>query len=170
MNMKSLLRVKKIMAKKSFFFTGVLSLCVLGNAYGRNTEISIKNLISPHHPHYSKHGFRIVPDGISQCMIGIYSPYSHTAIYGEGYGTIGIHFKSSGWCQVWDSFQDFKVIDRDSGHVVGTFTWYKNTGADPRIDMIDNPGNFMVDVTHHKNDSSNKLNFRCGHHKGNTIE
>ncbi len=99
-------------------------------------------------------------------MIGVYSPSSHTAIYGKGYGKIGIHFKSSGLSCIGDfSSQEFAVINKDSGRVVGTFSWYKPVAADPRIDIIEinNPGGFMEDVTGHKTDAQGELNLRCGH-------
>ncbi|WP_330925337.1 hypothetical protein [Candidatus Sororendozoicomonas aggregata] len=128
------LQLRKCMANQSFvFFTGVLSLCALGNAYGRNTEISIINLIPPHHVYYSKNGYKIEAMGKGYCMIGVYSPSSHTALYDRGYGQIGIHFKSSGVC--WDdkSTQKFKVTNNDTGKLVGTFEWIKHAGVDPYI-------------------------------------
>ncbi|WP_330925673.1 hypothetical protein [Candidatus Sororendozoicomonas aggregata] len=158
MSMKSLLQVRKFMANKSFVvITGLLGLSIISNAYSLNTAIFIKNLISPNHPYYSKNGYKVEPDGQSDCMHGVYHPRSHTAIYGKHRGKIGLHYSAMGRCILDDSYQDFKVTNEDTGKVMGRFEWYKQAGLSPYIHMIDNPGHFIE----HIRPNDNKLNILC---------
>ncbi|WP_330925336.1 hypothetical protein [Candidatus Sororendozoicomonas aggregata] len=167
MRKNPLLQLRTCMANKSFvFFTGVLSLCVLGNAYGRNTEISIKNLISPDSPYYSKKGYEIEPMGKGQCMIGVYNRHSLNARYGKPYGQIGIHYKSAWGCAFRDSIQKFKVTNNDTGKLLGTFEWKKEAGDNPYIHNIKGDRWLMFNVTHLPFDMKHRLNFRTGHHEG----
>ncbi|WP_330923981.1 hypothetical protein [Candidatus Sororendozoicomonas aggregata] len=159
--MNYILRVRKSMANKSFvFFTGILSLSIMGNAYSRNTTLSIRNIISPIDMSYSAKGYTISPGKKGKCMLGVYNPREHTALYGKRYGHIRIHYNSAGECAFRDSYQKFNVINNDTGKVVGKFAWEKRTGDKAFIDMLVNPYNFMVDVTDEMN-KPDKLNLRC---------
>ncbi|WP_330925344.1 hypothetical protein [Candidatus Sororendozoicomonas aggregata] len=138
-------RVRKFMVNQSFiFFTGLLSLSIIGNAYGLNTIIQIKNLIPPHHPYYSKNGYKVEAEGKGYCMIGVYSPISQTVRYSKRCFKIGIHYSAAGSCLNHKSTQNFKVTNMDTGNIVGRFTWYKPLGFRPTIKMIENPENFMA--------------------------
>ncbi len=157
---KSLSRIRKFMANKSFVvITGLLGLSIISNAYSKNTVIYIKNLIPPNDPYYSKNGYKVEPQGKGRCMYGVYNPNSHTAIYGKDYGEIGLHYAATHWCTIHDSWQDFKVTNSDTGKVVGRFRWYKIAGDIPYLLMKDNPGNFMVNPILW--DVRNKLNIFC---------
>ncbi|WP_330924612.1 hypothetical protein [Candidatus Sororendozoicomonas aggregata] len=159
MSMKYILRNRAFTVKKSFvFFTGVLSLCLMGNAYSKNTTISFNNLIPT-----SIKGYTIRATGEESCMLGVYTPSSCTAIYGRGWsdsGRLGIHYKATRECWIKASLQDFEVINNDTGKVEGTFTWRKPAGEPAYIITHKNPGNFMVDATL-MSDKDGALNISC---------
>ncbi|WP_330927090.1 hypothetical protein [Candidatus Sororendozoicomonas aggregata] len=162
MCMRSTLNAIKGGTKKSFvFFTLVLNLSIMGNAYSKDSYIYVENKIPPGDIFYSKKGYTVEAAGKGPCMYGVYSPALHTATYEEGaYGRVGIHYSSKGGCAVRDSTQNFKVINNDTGKVAGMFTWEKLAGNTPFIKMINNPTGFMMDVTLDE-DEPNVLNIRC---------
>ncbi len=112
------------MANKSFvFITGVLTLSIMGNAYGLDCCLEIKNTANSSRIHYAKKGYTIKPSGHGRCMHGVYNPYSYTALPYGPIGTIGIHYDASGWCAFQASTQSFEVVNNDTGNVVATFIW-----------------------------------------------
>lgn len=163
MSMKSILRVRKFMAKKSFvFFTGVLSLSVMGNAYGRNSLILIKDTIPKDQPHYSKKGYTLAASGHGSCMYGVYAPPRCTVTKGDDFCFVRLHYDASFLgCGLKKSTQNFNVINNDTGKIEGRFTWKKPSGSDPTIVMLENPDEFMVDITGHQVEP-NVLNIKCG--------
>ncbi|WP_330927091.1 hypothetical protein [Candidatus Sororendozoicomonas aggregata] len=165
MRMNFTLHAIKSMTKKSFvFFTLVLSLSIIDNAYSRNTYLYIGNKIPPGDVSYSKKGYTVVADGKGACM-GKKRPAPHTVTYEENaFSRISIDYSVSHWCAFKDSTQNFKVINNDTGKVDGRFAWRKPLGGTPYIKMINNLNRFMVDVTLIQ-DQPNALNLCCLHHK-----
>ncbi len=134
----------------------------MGNAYGSNSFISIRNTIPPGDRYYSKKGYKIEPVGHGSCMYGVYDSASWTATYNGRCGHIGIHYASAGkgGCAFKSSSQDFNVINEDTGHVVGRFRWKKPLLDAPHIDMLTNPDYFMLDVSE-EDYQSDVLNLKC---------
>ena len=160
MCMKSTLHARRVMVSK-FFFTLVLSLFIMGNAYSKNAYIYIKNKIPPGDAFYSKKGYTVEAYGEGACMYGVYNPASHTATYEEKkHGRVGIHYAASDKCAFEYSTQVFIVTNNDTGNVVGIFQWRKKVGNRPYIKMINNPDRFMIDATLRGN-QPNELNIRC---------
>ncbi|WP_330927088.1 hypothetical protein [Candidatus Sororendozoicomonas aggregata] len=162
--MKFILHARKCITKKSFIFlTVVFNLSIMGNAYSINSFIYIKNKIPPGDIYYSKKGYTVVADGKGLCMYGVYNPASHTASYEKSsYGRVGIHYSAKWKCGFMDSRQNFKVINNDRGKVAGTFEWAKPFWRIPHINMINNPGRFMKEVTE-RSDEPDALNLSCKH-------
>ncbi|WP_330925332.1 hypothetical protein [Candidatus Sororendozoicomonas aggregata] len=169
MSMKSLLQVRKFIAKKSVvFFTGVLSLCALDNAYSKDAFLLMKDAIPQGQPHYSKKGFTLKASGHGSCMLGVYGPHKCTVTNSDGFCYVGIHYKCSGGCAFNASSQNFIVINNDTGKVVGTFEWKKKEDRlappgkknKPYIIFQANPDSFMVDITGHSSEP-NALNLKC---------
>ncbi|WP_330925343.1 hypothetical protein [Candidatus Sororendozoicomonas aggregata] len=156
-------RVRKFMANKSFiFFTGLLSLSIISNAYSINTVVYIVNLIPPNHPHYSKKGYTVINDGKSHCVASV-NPKSYTAIYGGSSGQhIRINYRTTGDCahREFNSAR-FEVRNNDTNNTAGVFhcMWSVPQGG-PQIYIINNPGNFMVEATGKMN-KPDKLNLKC---------
>ncbi len=147
MSMKSILSAREFTAKKSFFFTAALSLCLIGKAYGKDAYISIGNMILDG-PYDTFKGYLVEVNGDGSCMYGVYNPSSCTAKYADpSFCDLSIHYKASGYCQFHSSVQNFKVINKDTGNITGMFTWKKKVGKDPVIIMTKNPDHFMMDVT-----------------------
>ncbi len=166
MSMKSILSAREFTAKKSFFFTVALSLlCLIGKAYGKDAYISIKNSISEG-PYYSDKGYLVEANGDGSCMYGVYSPSSVTAKYDDDFHSLGIHYKASNYCAFHSSVQNFKVINKDTGNIIGMFTWKKKpTDTDPVIMITKDPDNFMIwlkDVTLSQDREEMHLYLRCG--------
>ncbi|WP_330925331.1 hypothetical protein [Candidatus Sororendozoicomonas aggregata] len=159
MSVKSLLRVRKSMASKSFvFFTGVLSLIIMGNAYCNNARIYMKDTIPQIQPHYSKKGYTLKASGHGTCMLGVYGPPKCTSRNGDDFCHVGVHYASALHCGFARSTQNFIVINNDTGKVVGTLKWIKRAGHNPTINIKENPDDFMVDVTGFSSEP-NALNF-----------
>ncbi|WP_330926069.1 hypothetical protein [Candidatus Sororendozoicomonas aggregata] len=159
MSMMSILRAGKSMANKSFFFTLVLSLSTLGNAYGKiKTFIEVRNLIPKGYQHFSKKGYTVKASGKGVCMYRV-TPSSYVAIFGDLI-SLRLYYKSSWNCAFRDSTQKFEVINNDSGSVVGTFKWHKPLGLEPRLIITKNPGSIMADITGEYVDKRGILNLR----------
>ncbi|WP_330927045.1 hypothetical protein [Candidatus Sororendozoicomonas aggregata] len=161
MSMKSILWARKPVAKKSFaLFTLFFCLSILGKAYSSNAVIEVENRIAPGQKYYSEKGYTIKPSGHGRCMYGVYSRASCSVTYGNGSCKLGIHYSSStkGSCSVKESWQDFEVINNDTGHAVGKFRWRKRIWNDPDLKLTENPGAFMADRTD-DNEVSGVLNF-----------
>lgn len=161
MSVKSLLRVRKSMASKSFvFFTGVLSLTIMGNAYCNNARIYMKDTIPQIQPHYSKKGYTLQASGHGVCMLGVYGPPKCIVTKGDDFCFVRLHYDSALGCSLTESTQDFHVRNNDTGKIEGMFSWTKPTAANPKIDMLKNPDNFMIDITGHQVEP-NVLNIKC---------
>ncbi|WP_330926221.1 hypothetical protein [Candidatus Sororendozoicomonas aggregata] len=161
MGIKLILPVRKFIVKKSFvFFTGVLSLSVMSNAYSRNSFIFIKDTISRGQPHYSKKGYTLQASGHGVCMLGVYGPPKCIVTKGDDFCFVRLHYDSALGCSLTESTQDFHVRNNDTGKIEGMFSWTKPTAANPKIDMLKNPDNFMIDITGHQVEP-NVLNIKC---------
>ncbi|WP_330925334.1 hypothetical protein [Candidatus Sororendozoicomonas aggregata] len=174
MRKKPLLQFRKCMANKSVvFFTGVLSLCALDNAYSKDAFLLMKDAIPQGQPYYSKKGFTLKASGHGSCMLGVYGPHKCTVANGDGFCFVGIHYKSSLGCAFKDSSQNFIVINNDTGKVVGTLQWKKKADRlpppakkkKPYIIFQENPDSFMVDITGLPSEP-NALNLKCSKHSG----
>ncbi|WP_330927042.1 hypothetical protein [Candidatus Sororendozoicomonas aggregata] len=150
MSMKSILLARKSMAKKSFvLFTLFFCLSILGKAYSLNAVIEVKNRIAPGQTYYSKKGYTVKASGHGRCMYGVYSHASCTVVYRKDSCILGIHYAASAekGCVVKESWQDFEVINNDTGHVIGKLRWKKKPWNWPDLELTENPGAFMVDIT-----------------------
>ncbi len=102
-------------------------------------------------------------------MVGVYNPTSCTTIFGAPYVKIGVHYKD-GPPHCWElggSYQYFKVINNDTGKIVGRFKSYESEGG--YLEISTNPDNFMVNATGLKTNVKNKLNLRYGLYTGNNV-
>ncbi len=161
MSMKSILSAREFTAKKSFFFTAALNLCLIGKAYGSDAYISIGNKIHDG-PYSTDKGYLVEVNGDGSCMYGVYNPSSCTVTYADpSFCDLSIHYKASGYCAFHSSVQNFKVINKDTGNITGMFTWKKKVGVgkDPVIILTKNPDHFMMDLTHSV-DREGYLNLR----------
>lgn len=149
MSMKSILWARKPVAKKSFaLFTLFFCLSILGKAYSSNAALKVEDQIAPGHRYFSKKGYTVKASGHGHCMYGVYSRDSCTVLYGKNSCKLGIHYASARkGCIVSESWQDFEVINNDTGHIVGKLRWIKKPWNDPYLKLTENPGEFMADRT-----------------------
>ncbi|WP_330923962.1 hypothetical protein [Candidatus Sororendozoicomonas aggregata] len=161
MGIKSVLLAGKFMAAKLVvFITGLLTLFIMGKAFGLDAVLEIRNVIPQGHPYYSKKGYTIAASGHGICMHGVYSPASCNVTYENGTQAIGLHYKAAWGCAFEASAQNFKVINNDTGEIFAMFRWEEyahNCG----IILVESPANFIVapeDTDHFKD---NRLNIVC---------
>ncbi|WP_330926993.1 hypothetical protein [Candidatus Sororendozoicomonas aggregata] len=149
MNMKCILWARKSMAEKSFvLFTLLFCLSIIGNAYSSDEILKVENRIAPGKKYYSEKGYTVKASGKGHCMYGVYSRAICTVLYNKGECKIGIHYASiEHGCAVKDSWQDFEVINNDTGHVAGKLRWVKEVWSSPTLKLTENPGTFMADRT-----------------------
>ena len=127
-------------------------------------------MIPSSQPHYSKKGYTIEPVGKGTCMFGV-SPTSYTAIYGAPYGKIGVYpIHGLPHCLGLGSYQNFKVINNDTGKIVGRFKWHDSKEKIGYLQISTNPDNFIVNATGLKTNVKNKLNLRAGPYTGNNVK
>ncbi|WP_330926991.1 hypothetical protein [Candidatus Sororendozoicomonas aggregata] len=152
MNMKCILWARKSMAEKSFvLFTLLFCLSIVGKVYSSNGYIRIENKIPPGQTYYSKKGYTVKASGEGHCMYGVYSHDTCTVLYDKGDCKVGIHYASvKHGCEVKDSWQDFEVINNDTGHVVGKLRWRKSFWVSSTLKLTENPGTFMADRTNNE--------------------
>ncbi|WP_330926994.1 hypothetical protein [Candidatus Sororendozoicomonas aggregata] len=146
MSMTSILWVGKSMAEKSFvLFILFFCLSIIGKAYSSDAYLKVENKIAPGQKYYSKKGYTVKASGKGRCMYGVYSRATCTVLYNKGACKVGIHYASvKNGCAVKDSWQDFEVINNDTGHVVGKLRWVKEMWSGPYLKLTDNPGAFMT--------------------------
>ncbi|WP_330923954.1 hypothetical protein [Candidatus Sororendozoicomonas aggregata] len=162
MNINSTLRAGKLIASKSLVYIfGVLSLSIMGNAFGLDGTIEIKNVIPPGQPYYSENGYTIKANGDGKCMYGVYNPASYTATYENGIGRVRVHYNASPshGCSVKRSIQNFDVINNDTGEVTAKFEW-STVLRSCYIVVKEGPANFIVRVKR-RHFEPNRLNLDC---------
>ncbi|WP_330926995.1 hypothetical protein [Candidatus Sororendozoicomonas aggregata] len=152
MSMTSILWARKSMAEKSLvLFTLLFCISIIGKAYSSDELLRVENKIAPGQKYYSKKGYTVKASGKGHCMYGVYSRATCTVLYNKGACELGIHYASMRkGCEVKDSWQDFEVINNDTGHVAGKLRWRKRFWIDPILKLTENPGAFMADRTHDK--------------------
>ena len=151
MNMKGILWAGKSMVEKSLvLFTLLFCLSIIGRAYSSNSTLGIENDIPSDSAYYSEKGYTVKASGKGHCMYGVYSRDRCTVV---SYGSrrccsIGIHYASVGiHCVAEESWQDFEIINNDTGHIVGRLRWKKSVFKSPNLEFLENPDSFMSDRT-----------------------
>ncbi|WP_330924978.1 hypothetical protein [Candidatus Sororendozoicomonas aggregata] len=166
MSIKSVLGAGKFMVTKPVvFITGVLTLFIMANAYSLDENLYIDNLIpSSGNPHYSKSGYTLKPSGHGYCMYGVYNPGSCIILSGPKECHVAIHYASSlkHGCVFKPSYQDFNIINNDTGKIVASLQWYIY-GWKPYIRRLKDSENIIADVTGKSlwYSVKNKLNIYC---------
>ncbi|WP_330923967.1 hypothetical protein [Candidatus Sororendozoicomonas aggregata] len=149
MGIKSFFLARKFIAiKPVVFITGFLTLFIMANAYSLDKNLYIDNLIPSGNPHYSKSGYTLKPSGHGHCMYGVYNPASCASAYDTKPCYVVVHYASSldNWCSFKPSYQDFNIINNDTGKIVASFQWYIN-GARALVRNIKDYENITADVT-----------------------